>query len=71
MNRRMARSTAKKRLDDLEKRGLLLGRKFHYSHKQGLVKVYGTGDQMAELDKVWAEMQGVLGLAKMEDAWYV
>ncbi len=72
MNNRMARDTVQRRLSKLAKDGLILSRKFFYSRKElRPVQVYGTGTQMAELDRVWSRQKGILGLAKMEDAWYV
>jgi hypothetical protein len=71
MNRRMAKDTVYRRLNRIAKDGLLLSRKFNYQHRLGLVRVYGTGEQMAEFDKLWKENQGILGLSKMEEAWYV
>jgi hypothetical protein len=71
MNGRIKDDAARRRLNNLVKKGLLLSRKFRYSHTI-YVKVFGSGSQMEDMDTVWKQGRfGGKGLAEHERDWYL
>ena len=69
MNGRMGDNAAYRRLNGLVEKGQLLSRKFKYSHTV-YIKVYGSGSQMRDMDRLWVE-GGRVALAEHERDWYL
>jgi len=71
MNGRIGRNAAFRRIKKLADEGLLLSKKFKYSHHSTKITVFGTGSQMEKLDDIWEKENGREGIARYESDWYM